>query len=119
ALRTRHRPSRLVRAGLARPRPRRWRQAIFAGERDHTLNVRRVPPACRHSAARCASTTSGGDDVMRAATPEELRTITLSRMLDDHRVVFAGVGAPLVASAHPTECDRAQLLWGGRSHDVI
>jgi glutaconate CoA-transferase subunit B len=33
------------------------------------------------------------------ASPEELRTITLSRMLDDHRVVFAGVGAPLVASA--------------------
>jgi glutaconate CoA-transferase subunit B len=33
------------------------------------------------------------------ATAEELRTITLSRMLDDHRVVFAGVGAPLVASA--------------------
>jgi glutaconate CoA-transferase subunit B len=33
------------------------------------------------------------------ATPEELRTITLSRMLQDHRVVFAGVGAPLVASA--------------------
>ena len=36
---------------------------------------------------------------MSPATPEELRTITLSRMLDDHRVVFAGVGAPLVASA--------------------
>ncbi len=36
---------------------------------------------------------------MNAATAEELRTITLSRMLDDHRVVFAGVGAPLVASA--------------------
>jgi glutaconate CoA-transferase subunit B len=33
------------------------------------------------------------------ATPEELRTVTISRMLDDHRVVFAGVGAPLVASA--------------------
>ena len=32
-------------------------------------------------------------------TPEELRTITISRMLDDHRVVFAGVGTPLVASA--------------------
>lgn len=36
---------------------------------------------------------------MNPATPEELRTITLSRMLHDHRVVFAGVGAPLVASA--------------------
>lgn len=36
---------------------------------------------------------------MSPATPEELRTITLSRMLEDHRVVFAGVGAPLVASA--------------------
>ncbi len=36
---------------------------------------------------------------MNAASAEELRTITLSRMLDDHRVVFAGVGAPLVASA--------------------
>ena len=36
---------------------------------------------------------------MSPATPEEVRTITLSRMLDDHRVVFAGVGAPLVASA--------------------
>ena len=36
---------------------------------------------------------------MTPASPEELRTITLSRMLDDHRVVFAGVGAPLVASA--------------------
>jgi glutaconate CoA-transferase, subunit B len=36
---------------------------------------------------------------MNPATAEELRTITLSRMLQDHRVVFAGVGAPLVASA--------------------
>jgi glutaconate CoA-transferase, subunit B len=36
---------------------------------------------------------------MSPASPEELRTITISRMLDDHRVVFAGVGAPLVASA--------------------
>ena len=36
---------------------------------------------------------------MNVASAEELRTITLSRMLDDHRVVFAGVGAPLVASA--------------------
>lgn len=36
---------------------------------------------------------------MTPASPEELRTITLSRMLEDHRVVFAGVGAPLVASA--------------------
>lgn len=36
---------------------------------------------------------------MTPASPEELRTITISRMLEDHRVVFAGVGAPLVASA--------------------
>lgn len=36
---------------------------------------------------------------MTPPSPEELRTITLSRMLQDHRVVFAGVGAPLVASA--------------------
>jgi glutaconate CoA-transferase, subunit B len=36
---------------------------------------------------------------MIPASPEELRTITISRILDDHRVVFAGVGAPLVASA--------------------
>lgn len=33
------------------------------------------------------------------ATPEELMTVSASRLLSDNRVVFAGVGAPLVASA--------------------
>lgn len=32
-------------------------------------------------------------------TPEELMTVSASRLLADNRVVFAGVGAPLVASA--------------------
>lgn len=32
-------------------------------------------------------------------TPNEVMTITASRLLADHRVVFAGIGLPLVASA--------------------
>jgi len=32
-------------------------------------------------------------------TADELMTVTASRMLADHRVVFAGIGLPLVASA--------------------
>ena len=46
---------------------------------------------------------------MSSASPEELRTITLSRMLDDHRVVFAGVGTPLVASALACRLHAPQL----------
>ncbi len=38
---------------------------------------------------------TGGSDV----TAEELMAITASRLLDDHKVVFAGVGMPLLASA--------------------
>ena len=33
------------------------------------------------------------------ATPEEVMAVTASRLLADHRVVFAGVGMPLLASA--------------------
>lgn len=36
---------------------------------------------------------------MSEATAEELMAITASRLLADHRVVFAGVGLPLLASA--------------------
>jgi glutaconate CoA-transferase, subunit B len=31
-------------------------------------------------------------------TPQELMTVSASRLLADHRVVFAGVGVPLLAS---------------------
>jgi glutaconate CoA-transferase, subunit B len=34
-----------------------------------------------------------------SATPEEVMAITASRLLADHKVVFAGVGMPLLASA--------------------
>ena len=36
---------------------------------------------------------------MSEATADELMAITASRLLADHRVVFAGVGMPLLASA--------------------
>jgi glutaconate CoA-transferase, subunit B len=36
---------------------------------------------------------------MSEATPEEVMAVTASRLLVDHRVVFAGVGMPLLASA--------------------
>jgi glutaconate CoA-transferase subunit B len=36
---------------------------------------------------------------MREATPEEVMAVTASRLLADDRVVFAGVGMPLLASA--------------------
>jgi glutaconate CoA-transferase subunit B len=36
---------------------------------------------------------------MNEATPEEIMAVTASRLLSDHRVVFAGVGMPLLASA--------------------
>ena len=36
---------------------------------------------------------------MSAVTPDELMAITASRLLCDHKVVFAGVGMPLLASA--------------------
>ena len=36
---------------------------------------------------------------MSDVTPEELMAITASRLLADHKVVFAGVGMPLLASA--------------------
>jgi glutaconate CoA-transferase, subunit B len=35
---------------------------------------------------------------MDDATPEEVMAVTASRLLSDHRVVFAGVGMPLLAS---------------------
>lgn len=35
---------------------------------------------------------------MAEATPEEVMAVTASRLLADHRVVFAGVGMPLLAS---------------------
>lgn len=40
-----------------------------------------------------ADTTATAD-----ATPDEIMTIGASRLLEDHRVVFAGIGLPLVAS---------------------
>ena len=36
---------------------------------------------------------------MSAPTPEEIMTVAAARLLADHRVVFAGIGVPLVASA--------------------
>ena len=36
---------------------------------------------------------------MSDVTADELMAITASRLLDDHKVVFAGVGMPLLASA--------------------
>src|SRR5271166_75051 len=36
---------------------------------------------------------------MNEATAEEIMAVTASRLLADHRVVFAGVGMPLLASA--------------------
>jgi glutaconate CoA-transferase subunit B len=40
-----------------------------------------------------------GNDPAAEVSPEELMTVAASRLLADNRVVFAGVGAPLVASA--------------------
>ena len=36
---------------------------------------------------------------MSDITAEELMAVTASRLLQDHKVVFAGVGMPLLASA--------------------
>ena len=41
----------------------------------------------------------GADPAMSDVTAEELMAITASRLLADHKVVFAGVGMPLLASA--------------------
>jgi glutaconate CoA-transferase, subunit B len=43
--------------------------------------------------------TDPGAATMTEATPEELMAITASRLLFDHKVVIAGVGMPLLASA--------------------
>ncbi|MGH9292047.1 MAG: CoA-transferase subunit beta [Acidimicrobiales bacterium] len=42
-----------------------------------------------------AAVGAGADD----PTPEEVMAVSASRLLEDHRVVFAGVGMPLLASA--------------------
>lgn len=42
---------------------------------------------------------ASANDPSGDVTAEELMTVAASRLLDDNRVVFAGVGAPLVASA--------------------
>jgi glutaconate CoA-transferase, subunit B len=43
--------------------------------------------------------TAAGDGPMSDVSAEELMAITASRLLADHKVVFAGVGMPLLASA--------------------
>ena len=45
------------------------------------------------------ATVPGLGTLEASPSPEEIMTITASRLLGDHRVVFAGVGTPLLASA--------------------
>src|SRR4029077_2479768 len=79
----------------------RWpsrRPALRGGERGQKL--RQLPRGGRPGTPGRAGRRRGGADTpMSDVTAEELMAITASRLLADHKVVFAGVGMPLLASA--------------------
>src|SRR4029453_11547784 len=60
--------------------------------------LRRVPGQLRHVAVAGPAGARRGADGAVSWTPQELMTVSASRLLRDHRAVFAGVGVPLLAS---------------------
>src|SRR3984957_9994696 len=87
---------RLRRRGETR-RPSRG-PALRGGERGQKL--RQLPQLGRPGPpGRPGRRRRGAGPPMNTITAEELMAITASRLLNDHKVVFAGVGMPLLASA--------------------
>ena len=97
ALRGRLRSLRRVRRAR-QPEPRGRGGGVPAAPRRRARQLRRAARTRRRlDPARAAPPRAGAGDRM-TATPEQLMTIAGSRLLEDGKVVFAGVGSPLEAS---------------------
>ena len=69
-------------------------------EENADARLRQLPRRGRPGPpSRAGRRRRGADPAMSDVTAEELMAITASRLLADHKVVFAGVGMPLLAAA--------------------